>query len=115
MGHLREMDLGADFQPFAVLREQFGFVPSMFRAQTLLPTIIEAEVGLVDAVLFKERALSRIQKECLLLVLAAANGSAACGAIQQWATLSAASLAPPCGTIPLASVSFLSTLLALVT
>lgn len=81
MGHAAEMDLGAAFQPFAVLREQFGFVPSVFRAQTLLPTLIEAEVGLIDTVLFKERALSRIQKECILLLLAAANGSAACAAI----------------------------------
>jgi RNA polymerase sigma-70 factor (ECF subfamily) len=81
MGHLREMDLGPSFQPFAVLREQFGFVPSVFRAQTLLPTVIEAEVTLVDAVLFKEGALSRIQKECILLLLAATNRSAACVAI----------------------------------
>jgi len=81
VGHAGEMDLGAAFQPFAVLREQFGFVPSVFRAQTLLPTVIEAEVGLVDAVLFKARALSRIQKECILLLLAAANASAACAAI----------------------------------
>jgi uncharacterized peroxidase-related enzyme len=81
MGHLPEMDLGADFQPFAVLRERFGFVPSVFRAQTLLPTIIEAEVALIDAVLFKERVLSRIQKECILLVVACANESAACAAI----------------------------------
>jgi RNA polymerase sigma-70 factor (ECF subfamily) len=81
MGHLREMDLGASFRPFAALREQLGYVPNVFRAQTLLPTVIEAEVGLVDAVLFQERVLSRIQKECILLMLAAANEDSACSAI----------------------------------
>ena len=80
-GHLGEMDLSGSFRPFATLREQLGYVPNIFRAQTLLPKVIEAEVGLVDAVLFAERALSRIQKECILLVLAAANGSASCVAI----------------------------------
>jgi RNA polymerase sigma-70 factor (ECF subfamily) len=81
VGHAGEIDLGEAFHPFAILQEQFGFVPSMFRAQTMMPTAIEAEVALLDAVLFKQRALTRTQKECILLVSAAANGSAACAAI----------------------------------
>ncbi len=74
-------EVGPSFQPFATLREQFGFIPGLFRAQTLLPVLIGAEVGLIEAVLFTPHALSRVQKECILLVTAAASGNSACLAI----------------------------------
>src|SRR5215471_7363790 len=76
-----ERDLGASFRPFTALREQLGYVPNVFRVQTLLPGFIEAEVGLLDALLFQQGTLSRVQKECMLLMLAAANEDAACLAI----------------------------------
>src|SRR5260370_42250068 len=78
MGYFREVDLGSSFAPFAVFKEHFGFIPSLFRAQTLLPRVIEAEAGIAAAVLFKEQALSRIQKECMLLTLAAAHRNTYC-------------------------------------
>src|ERR1051326_343986 len=81
MGHLREVELEPSFQPFAVFREQFGFVPQLFRAQTQIPGLIAAEQRLLSAVLFEQRALSRVQKECILLVLAAANECPPCVAI----------------------------------
>ena len=59
MSYLREVDLGATFPPFASLQELFGFVPNLFRAQTLLPRTIEAEAGIASAVLLQEQALSR--------------------------------------------------------
>lgn len=73
MGYLGEIELGPSFQPFAALRAQFGMVPHLFRSQTLVPGIIEAEVTLLSVILFHERALSRLQKEFLLLMLASAQ------------------------------------------
>ena len=46
MGFFREVELGVSFAPFSAFREHFGFVPSLFRCQSLLPRLIEAETGL---------------------------------------------------------------------
>jgi RNA polymerase sigma-70 factor, ECF subfamily len=73
-----EVDLGSSFQPFVALQEQFGFVPKVFRAQTLLPRAIEAEAALIAAILFTDKALARAQKECILLALAAACDNSYC-------------------------------------
>ena len=72
MSYLEEVEQAASFAPLASLREYFGFVPNLFRAQTLLPRVIEAEAGIAASV-FKEKALSRIRKERILLALAAAK------------------------------------------
>src|SRR5207245_5982291 len=55
-----------------------GFVPKLFRAQTLLPRVIEAESALISAILFTDKVLARTQKECILLVLAGANQNVYC-------------------------------------
>ena len=78
MGFFREVELGVSFAPFSAFREHFGFVPSLFRCQSLLPRLIEAETGLIASILFQDRSLSRQQKERLLLVLAVANRNAYC-------------------------------------
>jgi RNA polymerase sigma-70 factor (ECF subfamily) len=78
MSYFGEVALGSSFQPFATFQEQFGFVPKLFRAQTLLPRVIQAESALISAILFTDKALARTQKECILLVLAAANQNAYC-------------------------------------
>ena len=78
MSYFGEVALGSSFQPFATFQEQFGFVPKLFRAQTLLPWVIQAESTLISAILFTDKVLARTQKECILLVLAAANQNAYC-------------------------------------
>src|SRR5664279_5087439 len=78
MGFFKEVELGAFFAPFAALQDYFGFVPAVFRCQSLLPRLIEAETGLAALIVFQDRALSRKRKERLLLILAAANRSAYC-------------------------------------
>jgi RNA polymerase sigma-70 factor (ECF subfamily) len=75
---LREAEPPADFAPFQALRKSMGFVPTMYRAQALLPRLIEAEVALVGAVLMGKGALSRLLKEEILLAVSAAHGSAYC-------------------------------------
>jgi RNA polymerase sigma-70 factor (ECF subfamily) len=78
MGYFGEVAVGSSFRPFATFREQFGFVPKLFRAQTLLPRVLEAESVLISAILFTDKALARTQKECILLVLAAAQANDYC-------------------------------------
>ncbi len=53
MSYLPEVELSPTFVPFASFQKLFGFVPNLFRAQTLLPRMIEAEAGLSAAVLLR--------------------------------------------------------------
>ena len=67
-------DLKADtFEPFAFLRERFGFIPNVLRAQSLRPDVIEAEVEAIRVLLLTDDHLTRLQKERILLVVSAAN------------------------------------------
>jgi len=60
------------------IKDSFGFVPNFYRAQTLRPDLIDAEAQLVNAILVKEGALTRQQKEYIFLVSSAANLSTYC-------------------------------------
>jgi RNA polymerase sigma-70 factor (ECF subfamily) len=71
MAYLQQRELPPGYEPFVAFRESFGFVPNLFRAQTLLPRAIEAEAGIAGSVLLKTAGLSRIQKEAILLRVAA--------------------------------------------
>lgn len=63
---------------FAVLREQFGFVPRVFSSQALLPRLVDVEVALVSSILFTDKSLTRAQRECILFAVAAARGNPYC-------------------------------------
>ena len=64
MSYIREAALDETNYPlFADIKSQFGFVPNFYRAQTTRPDLIEAQAQLVNAVLIKESALTRKQKE----------------------------------------------------
>jgi uncharacterized peroxidase-related enzyme len=67
-----------DFPAFAAIRQQFGFLPNFFPAQTLRPDFIETEINLMAAILLKDGALVRRQKEYIFLVCSAANLSTYC-------------------------------------
>ena len=67
-----------DFPAFAAIREQFGFLPNFFPAQTMRPDFVDAEINLMAAILLKEGALARRQKEYIFLVCSAANLSTYC-------------------------------------
>jgi uncharacterized peroxidase-related enzyme len=60
------------------INRAFGFVPNTYRDQRLRPDLIEAQIGLVNALLVKDGALTRQQKEHVFLVCAAANLSTYC-------------------------------------
>ncbi len=69
------------FAPFATLMKSHGFIPNFFRAQTLRPDLLAAEVELAAAILLPEDTLSRAQKETILLAVSAANLNSYCVAV----------------------------------
>ena len=71
----------ADSTALAVLREQFGFVPNLYRLQSAVPELLEPEVALLESVLFAESGLNRVQKECVLLAISAANLNTYCATL----------------------------------
>jgi RNA polymerase sigma-70 factor, ECF subfamily len=69
------------FAPFAILQRTHGFMPNFFRSQTLRPDLLKAELEAVNCILFPEDALSRVQKECILLAVSASNLNSYCVAV----------------------------------
>ena len=69
------------FRPFGVLKKSHGFIPNFFRAQSLRPNLLEAELEAVDRILVPGDFLTRVQKECILLAGSAANLNSYCVAI----------------------------------
>jgi RNA polymerase sigma-70 factor (ECF subfamily) len=78
MSLLPRPTLPDSFPPYEALRNNFGFVPAIFRAQSLLPRVIEAEAQIAGAVLLAPGALTRVQKETILLTLAARHRNVYC-------------------------------------
>ena len=79
MGYLREAPLDeTNFPPFAQIKNAYGFIPNLFRAQTLRPDIIEANLALGKLILWQPGALSRKDKEYIFLVCSPANLSTYC-------------------------------------
>jgi uncharacterized peroxidase-related enzyme len=67
-----------NYAPFAEIKNTFGFIPNFFRAQSMRTDLIESELNLVGAILVKEGALTRQQKEYIFLVCSARNLSTYC-------------------------------------
>jgi len=78
MTFLPRVELGESFAPFQAFQQNFGFLPNLFPAQSLLPRIIEAEAQIAGAVLLQPGALSQIQKETILFTLAARSRNTYC-------------------------------------
>lgn len=69
------------FKHFAVVQKSHGFIPNFFRAQTLRPDLLQAELDAVGAILLPEDVLTRVQKESILLAVSAANLNSYCVAV----------------------------------
>jgi RNA polymerase sigma-70 factor (ECF subfamily) len=69
------------FAPFAIVQQSHGFIPNFFRAQALRPDVLESELEAVGRILLPEDALTRVQKECILLAASAANLNSYCVAM----------------------------------
>ena len=79
MTYIREIPFNEEeFPTLKLIKEDYGFIPNFFKAQTARPDLIDAQVQLVDVTLLKEGALSRPLKEYVFLVCSAANLSTYC-------------------------------------
>ena len=79
MSYVREVPPDETIRPlFDLISQDFGFVPNFYRAQTLRPDLVAAEVQLVNCILIQQGALSRRLKEYIFLVCSAANLSTYC-------------------------------------
>lgn len=75
MGYLHEIDEAPDAESLKTLKRNFGLVPKIYRAQLLRPDIVDGEVQLLDRLLLGKGALSRVQKEFILLAVSAENNN----------------------------------------
>ena len=66
------------FPAFSAIRQQFGFLPNFYPAQVARPDLVDAEIKLMESILFHESALSRKQIEYIFLTCSAANLSTYC-------------------------------------
>jgi hypothetical protein len=82
VSYFPEVDLGPSFLPYAVFREYCGFVPSVYRAQSALPRLIEAECKLASALTIGDSPLTHYTKELILLALAGVERNSYCAAAQ---------------------------------
>jgi RNA polymerase sigma-70 factor, ECF subfamily len=71
----------ATFPHFAIVQKSHGFIPNFFRAQTLRPDLLQAELDAVGYILLPEDVLTRVQKESILLAVSAANLNSYCVAV----------------------------------
>jgi uncharacterized peroxidase-related enzyme len=79
MSYIREASLDETNYPlFADIKNQFGFIPNLYRAQTARTDLIEVQAQLVHSILIREGALTRKHKEYVFLVCSAANLSTYC-------------------------------------
>ncbi|HEY1469137.1 MAG TPA: peroxidase-related enzyme [Candidatus Acidoferrum sp.] len=69
------------FEPFAILHKTHGFIPNFFRSQTLREDLLGAEAEAASKILLPEDVLTRLQKECILLAVSAANLNSYCVAV----------------------------------
>jgi hypothetical protein len=57
MGFAREVELAPSSQLLTACRDYFGYIPAVYRAQSLLPRLLEAEIGLEAAIVYRKSAL----------------------------------------------------------
>jgi uncharacterized peroxidase-related enzyme len=75
MGFLPELDGPLNTESGTTLKRNFGLVPRIYRAQMMKPDLVDAQVRFLDQLLFSKGALSRVQKEFILLAVWAENNN----------------------------------------
>jgi len=76
VGYLPEIDDAQAAESLSTLKRNFGLAPKFYRVQLLRPDLVDAQVKLLDRLLFSKGALSRVQKEFILLAVSAENSNA---------------------------------------
>ena len=75
MGFLPENDNPEALATLTAFKKHYGFTPRFFREQLGRPDLVAAEARLMEALLFGPGALTRLQKELILLTVSAVNGN----------------------------------------
>jgi RNA polymerase sigma-70 factor, ECF subfamily len=75
VGYLPEIDEAQGAEGLTTLKRNFGLVPKIYRAQLLRTDILNAEVQMLDQLLFGKGALTRVQKEFILVSVSAENNN----------------------------------------
>ena len=75
VGFLPEVNDALIAESLTTLKRNFGLAPRVYRAQMLRPDLVDAQVQLLERLLFCQGALSRVQKEFILLVVSAENNN----------------------------------------
>ena len=75
MGFLSENDDAKALASLAAFKKHYGFIPRIFREQLARPDLIASEAQLLETLLFEKGALTRLQKELILLTVSGANSN----------------------------------------
>src|ERR1044072_6733146 len=75
VGFLPEVDGALAADSLTTLKRNFGLAPRIYSAQMIRPDLVDAQVQLLDRLLFSKGALSRVQKEFILLAVSAENNN----------------------------------------
>jgi RNA polymerase sigma-70 factor (ECF subfamily) len=75
VGFLPELDSPLNAESLTTLKRNFGLAPRIYRAQMLRPDLVDAQIRFLDQLLFSQGALSRVQKEFILLAVSAENNN----------------------------------------
>src|SRR5689334_3295194 len=75
VGFLPEPDGLLSAESLTTLKRNFGLAPRIYRALMIRPDLLDAKVRFLDQLLFTKGALSRVQKEFILLAVSAENNN----------------------------------------
>ena len=75
MGYLPEPNDPEALASLSIFKQHFGFIPRVFREQLARPDLVAAEATLIQRLLFKTGALTRLQKEFIVLAVSGANSN----------------------------------------
>ena len=75
VGFLPEVNDALIAESLTTLKRNFGLAPRIYRALMLRPNLVDAQVHFLDQLLFTKGALTRVQKEFILLAVSAENNN----------------------------------------
>jgi RNA polymerase sigma-70 factor, ECF subfamily len=70
---LPEEDEPTNTPALQIFKQHLGLVPRVFRAQLSRPDVVDSQAKLIETLLFAKGALTRVQKEFILLAVSGAN------------------------------------------
>ena len=75
MGYLPEQERPEALASLSIFKRNLGFIPRIFREQLARPDLVAAEARLIETLLFRTSALTRLQKEFIVLAVSGANSN----------------------------------------